>query len=415
MKFLFVHQNCPGQYLHLVRALAREGEHEILFATHPNANILQGVRKVEYLPERSSTPGIHVDAAEFESAAIRASSAAAAFRRLAGIGFVPDVIVGHNGWGELLHVRDVWPSAPVLGYFEFFYHERGLDLDFDPEFPPPPELRPRVRMKNAVNLLGLHAVSLGHTPTAFQRNTYPPWARERIEIVPEGVDLAVCRPDARASFALEGRGRWRRGSGRPLLTFVARNLEPYRGFHVFLRAVAMLARARDDFDVVIVGGSGTSYGASPPRGSWRDIFLASLPHPPPEGRIHIIGTLSYEDYVRLLQASAVHTYLTYPFVASWSLREALACGCTVLGSDTAPVREFIDDGANGRLTPFHDPVRLASMLEELLDDPEQRRSLGREARRRAVATLDVEGHVRHMRRLLDRLMDRPSRGADAEG
>lgn len=399
MRFLFVHQNFPGQYAHLARRLAASGRHDVLFVTQPNANRIPGVRLVEYLPHRSSTPGIHPGGAELEAAAIRAESVAMALRQLRELGFRPDVVIGHNGWGELLNVRDVWRDVPIIAYFEFFYHAYGLDLDFDPEFPASEAMRATARFKNAVNLLGLEAATLGHTPTTFQHGTYPAWARERIRVVPEGVDLDLCRPDATAVFHGKGRS-WRRDTGRPLLTFVARSLEPYRGIHVFLRAISSLLQARDDFDVALVGSPTISYGAAPPQANWRDIFLASLPAPLPAERVFFLGHLPYDEHLRCLQASTIHTYLTYPFVASWSLREALACGCTVVGSDTAPVREFVEHGANGVLVPFHDPQGLAAQLDALLDDAPRRRALGEAAAERARRELPLAHHLQQMHALI---------------
>lgn len=238
MRFLFVHQNCPGQYVHYVRHLLARDGHEVFFLTAPNGNEIPGLRKVNYLPQAASTPGIHPDAVDFESGMIRARSAHDRALQLAGMGMQPDVIIGHNGWGEMLHMRDIWPQTPSIAYFEFFYQSRGLDVDFDPEFPMAQEKRSQVRVKNAINLLGLEAMSIGQTPTHFQRATYPAWAQDKIEVIPEGAALEMFRPDRAASFTLPAaRRRWWANSGRRLLTFVARNLEPYRGFHVMLRAL----------------------------------------------------------------------------------------------------------------------------------------------------------------------------------
>ncbi|TDH60011.1 glycosyltransferase [Dankookia rubra] len=393
MNYLFVHQNFPGQYLHVLRRLAAERRHEIVFISLPNHNQIPGVRRIDYRPLRGPSPGIHRDATEFEAAMIRAQAVAETGQRLAAVGFQPDIMIGHNGWGELLNLKDVWPGVPLIPYFEFFYHDAGLDVGFDQEFPLSPEQRSQVRAKNAVNLLGLQLADRGQTPTAFQRNTYPAWARRKLALVPEGVDLAYCRPRWDVDFALPAIGRrWSR-QGRRLVTYVARNLEPYRGIHVLLRAIPRILADRADVDVVVVGGDEVSYGPAPEHGTWRERLLAELGSAIDPDRVFFPGKLAYADYLTLLQVSSVHVYLTYPFVASWSLREALACGCALVASDTAPVREFVSDRETGRLVFFDKPAEVALAVLELLEDTDQADRLRRNARHWAETHLDLASHL----------------------
>lgn len=392
MRFLFVHQNFPGQYLHLLRELAANPEHEVTFLSTANTNAMTGVRRVDYRPIQASTPGVHFDAREFETAMIRAASVAGVAAQLARIGYRPDIVFGHNGWGEVLNLRDVWRDVPIVPYFEFYYHDHGLDVDFDPEFPISEVQRSTIRARNAVNLLGLEIAAIGQTPTLFQQRTYPDWARPRVRVLPEGVNLSVCKPDPKASFTLPGASRrWTRRGARRLVTYVARNLEPYRGFHIFMRSLPTPLAARPDVDVVVAGGDSVSYGpVLPPGQSWRQRMLDELGARLPDERVFFTGRLEYDQYVSLLQTSSVHVYLTYPFVASWSLREALACGCTVVGSQTAPVAEFIEDERNGTLVPFHSPSGLAERILDLLEDAPRRRRLGQAARSRAQAEFQLE-------------------------
>lgn len=413
VNYLFVHQNFPGQYLHVLRRLAAEGRHEIVFISLPNSNQIPGVRRIDYQLQRGISPTVHTDAAEFEGAMIRAQAVAETSQRLAALGFQPDVMIGHNGWGETLNLKDVWPKAPLIPYFEFFYHDVGLDVGFDPEFPLSPELRSRVRAKNAVNLLGLQLADCGQTPTTFQRNTYPVWARRKLALVPEGVDLVLCCPRADASFALPTAGRrWSR-HGRQLVTYVARNLEPYRGIHILLRALPRILAGRDDVDVVVVGGDEVSYGSIPERGTWRELLLAELGGAIDPDRVFFPGKLAYTDYLALLQVSAVHVYLTYPFVASWSLREAIACGCAIVASDTAPVREFLQDRDTGRLVPFDKPAKVAAAVLELLEDTAQAAALRQNARRWAETHLDLARHLSAFDRVVDDAQGTRRRNRDA--
>ncbi len=396
MRYLFVHQNFPGQYLHLVRDLAAGG-HEILFLTEDNPNFIAGVRKIVYKLPRGVSPATHQDARDFEQAMLRAEAVARAAASLRALGFMPDIIIGHHGWGELLNLRDVWPDPPLLGYLEFFYHLRGLDVGFDPEFPTAPALYPSIRAKNAVNLLALAMDGVGQTPTRFQHETYPDWARPRIRLLTEGVDLQACRPDPalrQAPFAL---GPIALAPGRRLITYVARDLEPYRGFHVLMRALPRVLAERSDTEVALVGGDGVSYGARLHQGTWRERMLAELGGRIDPARVHFLGKVPYASYLRLLQRSDAHVYLTYPFVASWSLREALAAGCAVIGSDTAPVREFITHGRNGLLTPFHDPDRLAAGILAVLEDGGASARLREGARHFAEANLPLDASITRMK------------------
>ena len=405
MKYLFVHQNFPGQFLHLVRHLSRDPANEILFITEANDNAIPGVRKFAYAapaPGEATFP----DAQEFEHALQRARIVEDMGRRLLALGFIPDIIIGHHGWGELLNLQDVWPGVPLLGYYEFYYRTHGLDVGFDPEFAEPPGGFGKVRAKNAVNLLALENPGHGQTPTRFQLSTYPDWAQPRISMLAEGVDLDVCRPDpAIRRSTLNVRG-FQVAPGDTLVTFVSRDLEPYRGFHTIMRALPHLHRLRPDLKVVMVGGDGVSYGARLVGKTWREHLLGEVGHMIDPSRLCFPGRVPYPLFISLLQRSDAHVYLTYPFVLSWSLREALACGCAIVGSDTAPVREFIADRQNGLLAPFTDPGSVAERVRELLDDPPLARRVREAARTFAVENLGLDQYLAGYQALIGRVMQR---------
>ncbi len=365
MKYLFVHQNFPGQFLHIVRHLSAGAENDVVFLSEPNQNHIQGIRKIPYARPEPSGVSTHASARDLDNAVRRADLVARIATNLKGLGFVPDMIIGHHGWGELLGLPEIWPDTPMLGYFEFYYRTEKSDIGFDPEFPTHPSDFARVRAKNAVNLIALEMATRGQTPTEWQLSTYPEWARTRISLLREGVNLDVCKPDPGAARRALRIGGATITPADKLVTYVARDFEPYRGFHTMMRALPKLLSARKDVRVVMVGGDGVSYGTPPAQGTWREAMITEANGRIDLDRVIFPGKLDYLSYVRLLQRSDAHVYLTYPFVASWSLREALAIGCVVIGSDTPPVTEFVTHKVNGLLVPFLLPGRLAECILEV--------------------------------------------------
>jgi glycosyltransferase involved in cell wall biosynthesis len=385
MRILFVHQNFPGQFLHLAPALVRDG-HQVMALTlrEKLPQVWQGVRVHRYRVPRGSTPGIHSWVGDFESKVIRGEAAWRAACALRNGGFRPDVIVAHPGWGEALFLRDVWPGVPVGLYCEMMYGP-GLD-GFDPHPDPEAEVL-RLRLRNLGMIPDPGLMEAGISPTHWQAATFPPAIRDRITVIHDGVDTARVRPDPQAQAIVGGTVLSR---GDEVVTFVARSLEPWRGFDILMRALPDLLGARPMARVVIVGGDGTSYGPAPPEGDWRARLTAEVwPKLPPgaEARVIFAGRLPWPDHIRLLQVSSVHAYLSRPFVPGWSLIEAMAAGCAVVASGVAPVQEVT--GGTARLLPDHTPETLATTVAALLDAPETRAAMGQAALSRAVAAYDL--------------------------
>ena len=388
---LFIHQNFPGQFRHLAPALAAQG-HQVQ-ALAITGQDLPGVKLHAYRPSRGSSASIHPLASEFETKIIRGEACAHAMLKLRDEGFTPDLVIAHPGWGEALFVKDVWPRCKLLSFLEFYYASAGTDVGFDPEFARQGFYEDaRLRVKNANNLLSLEASDFGLSPTHWQKASHPLWTQDRIEVIFDGVDTRVVKPDPSAQLTLkkETGTSFSLTHKDELVTFVNRNLEPYRGYHIFMRALPKVLSTRPNARVLIVGGDGVSYGAKAPEGKkWKHIFLDEVKADLDLNRVHFLGNIPYPLFIKLLQVSRCHVYLTYPFVLSWSCIEALAAGCVVVGSDTGPVKEAIEDGVNGLLVDFFDHVTLAEKIIATLSDPGRFNHIRHNARHTAKERYDL--------------------------
>lgn len=368
MRVLFLHQNFPGQWRHVAQALAKMPGNEVVALTMNACPVIEGIRVVRHWAETAPARG-HPYLSEYETQLRRAESAANAARALRHDGFVPDIICVHPGWGEGLLLKTVFPNARMLCYQEFFYTLSGSDLDFDPEFPNGGEDQMRhLVVRNSVFAQSLAYADWNVSPTYWQRSQFPIGARERISVIHEGVDMDVAKPDAEAWVAI-GDPPVRLTRDDEVITFVNRNLEPYRGFHTFMRCLPELLRRRPKARIVIVGGDDVSYGQRLPAGqTYRKRYLADLPKDTDLSRVSFVGRIPYSVYVNLLQVSSVHVYLTYPFVLSWSVLEALSVGAPLVASATAPVLEALTDGETGLLVDFFSPQQIVTAVERLLED-----------------------------------------------
>ncbi|MCX7067516.1 MAG: glycosyltransferase [Methylococcales bacterium] len=392
MRLLFVHQNFPAQFKHLAPALATQ--HEVVaFTMQKNMPAdWQGVRLISYQAVRGSTPTVHPWVGDFETKIIRAEAAFNAAIELRDSGFSPDLIIAHPAWGESLFLKDVWPKAKLAVYCEFFYHASGADVGFDKEFyATAPADVCRLRLKNLNNFLHFNLVDAGIAPTRWQASTFPKSFRSKITVIHEGIDTTIIAPNEQISLNLNGdNGSITLSRDDEIITFISRRLEPYRGYHIFMRALPELLRRRPNARVLIVGDDAVGYGAPPPNGTWKAIFLNEVIQQLDMNRVHFLGHVPYELLIPLLQLSRVHVYLTYPFVLSWSLLEAMSAGCAIVASDTRPLHEAIRHDETGRLVNFFDTQALTEEVCYLLDNPEKRATLGANARAFAQATYDLK-------------------------
>jgi glycosyltransferase involved in cell wall biosynthesis len=392
MKILFVHQNFPGQFRHLAPALAAEGHEVVGLGVNQPAVATPGVKVLLHRPEMpAAAQGLPPQFGDLQAKLVRGVSAAQAARKLQAQGFEPDLIYAHSGWGESFFVKDVFPRAKMMVYAEYYFHMEGGDVNFDPEFARPPgEDVPLLQLRNLNLAQALVQADRGVSPTRFQRDRHPPLLRERIEVVHDGIDTQRFVPSQRASVTLQKAGL-KLAPGDEVVTFTVRQLEPYRGYHNFMRALPELMARRPHAHVVIAGGTDTSYGAKPPPGTtWKEVYLREVAERIDMKRIHFVGRVPHQLLTELMQVSAVHVYLTYPFVLSWSLLEAMSCGCLIVGSRTAPVEEVIEHGRNGLLVDFFDPAQIAATVADALERRAELQPLRDAARQEIVSRFDLK-------------------------
>lgn len=390
MRVLFVHQNFPGQYRHLAQHLATVPGNQVVFITQRKDAHLPGVRNIVYKPQRPITKHVHHYLLGFEAGVLNAQAVARIALDLKRSGFIPDVMVGHNGWGEIWYLKDVFPQTPLLGYFEFFYRLNGTDVGFDSTENLSFDVAPRIRTKNVGNLIGLEAADWGQCPTVWQKSTYPERYHGILQVVHEGIDTDIVHPDPSARIRL-GDDRREFVAGDEIVTYVARNLEPYRGFPSFMRSLPTILSKRPNAQILIVGGDDVSYGSRLPDGmSYRQQLLDELSGTMDLDRVHFMGKVPYATFLKVLQVSSAHVYLTYPFVLSWSLLEAMAAGCLVIASKTPPVEEVIRDGDNGLLVEFFHPDKIAEQVVGALDQPGAYTGLRECARQTIIDNYDLK-------------------------
>ncbi len=391
MRILFVHQNFPGQYRRLVAHFAAQPGC-VVAGIGESTNLARwqavpGARVYGYEPPPPAPETTHPYLGLLDRHVRRGQFAAMAASKHKERGFTPDVICAHPGWGEALYMKDVFPDARLLSYCEYYHNADGSDVGFEEGYDVPLNLRLYVRSQNAAQLIALTASDWGVCPTKWQRAQYPAMLAERISVIHDGIDTELVQPGSGVTGTL-GNGVGLK-PGDEIITFVSRNLEPYRGFHIFAQAMPLIQRMRPKARIVVVGGDEISYSLPLKGTTYRELAMKELKDRLDFSRIHFLGRVPYSQFVGLMQLSAVHVYLTYPFVLSWSMLEAMAAGCLVVGSRTPPVEEVIEHNRNGLLVDFFSPEEIAQAVDAVLRHPDRMRHLRETARQTMVERYDL--------------------------
>ncbi|MDJ0598424.1 MAG: glycosyltransferase family 4 protein [Crocosphaera sp.] len=378
MNILFLHPNFPAQFRHVATILAKNPKNKVVFGTKRKEGSIPGVFKAIYTPSRQARPETHHYVRTLENAVLQGQAVYRLTDQLKRENFIPDVVYGHSGWGPTLFIKDIFPKAELLCFFEWFYHAHGTDADFDPKEPLTADDEARIRIKNTPILTDLYSCDRGLSPTHWQRQQFPPEFHHKITVRHDGIDTQYFQPKPGAKLHLKDK-KLDLSEVDEIVTYVARGMEPYRGFPQFMEAVSILLKKRPHCHVVIVGEDRVAYGRSLPNGkTYKQLMLETFDYD--LSRLHFTGSLPYAQYLQVIQASSVHVYLTRPFVLSWSMLEVMSTGGLVLGSKTPPVEEVIEDGVNGLLVDFFAIDRIVERIEEVLDHPDKMTNLRVKAR-----------------------------------
>ncbi|QLE41650.1 glycosyltransferase [Nostoc sp. C052] len=387
MKILFLHPNFPSQFRNLAIVLGKDPNYQVVFGTNRREGEIAGVYKAIYTPSREAAPQTHHYVRNLENAVLTAQAVYRVAEKLKAEGFVPDIVYGHSGWGPTLFMKDVFPKAELLCYFEWFYHAHGSDADFDPNEPLNADDECRIRVKNAPILTDLYSCDRGLSPTNWQRQQFPKEYHRKLTVIHDGVDTQYFVPKPGAKLVLP-RINLDLSHVEELVTYVGRGMEPYRGFPQFMETVALLQQRRPKCHVVVVGEDRVAYGKNLPDGkTYKQLMLEKLSLD--LSRLHFTDRLPYNEYLQVLQASSAHVYLTRPFVLSWSMLEVMAAGCLLVASKTSPVLEVVQDGVNGLLVDFFSPDNIANRVEEALNNPQEMSAIRANARETILKRYDL--------------------------
>ena len=370
MHVLFVHQNFPAQFKYMAPRLVKERGWQCSFVTERVEGELPGVRKIIYKARGGASMANSVFTRNYENAVAHAHGVFEAMKEAKDV--KPDLVVAHTGFGSSLFLPFLY-DAPVINFLEFFYSPAGQDLGFRPEVPVGETELLRSKTNNAMILLDVVNCDRGWSPTHYQRAFFPAELHGKIDVIFDGIDTEVYHRKEGAGQTV--RRAYQIDPSHKIVTYVARGFEMMRGFDVFMKAAKRICDARPDVTFVVVGTDKVHYG-----GDLKYIKEDSFRHQVLKdgnydlSRFRFTGYVQQEVLADILSAGDVHIYLTEPFIASWSMVDAMACGAVLVASDQTCVREYVVPGENGLLVDFFDDAALAGQtLAVLADVPAHRR------------------------------------------
>ena len=385
-----MHRNFPGQFRYIAPVYSRDKNNNVVFVTNnPETPTYAGIKKVVYKIKRRIPKDSHRYLRFYEDSVIHGQSAAEELINLQQAGFKPDVIIGHS-WGSSLFVKEIFPDTPYIAYMEWYYNYKDSDVDFAKKEVDINE-KASLMCKNAHLLQDLVSCDYAISPTNWQKSQFPDIFKDKITVIHEGINTEICCPNDNARFKIPDKDIVLTKDDE-VLTYVTRGMEEYRGFPEFMKAASILMKQRPNLHIVVGGEDRVCYGRTLANTTFKKEMLKKYNYD--MNRLHFVGLLKYNDYVNLLQTTTAHVYLTYPFVLSWSLMEAMAIGCRIIASNTQPVKEVIKDGFSGILTDFFDTDTLVKKINEVLDNKESYSLIQKNARDTIIKKYDQKDMIK---------------------
>lgn len=376
MNILFIHRSFPGQFIHLAREFAKDSSNSVVFITNKNdAPEMDGVKKYIYHEEaEGKCQNLYLET--FNEAVNHGRAVAKLLSKLKQQGYRPDLIYGFSAWGSSMFVKEIYQDVPFVCYFEWFGNSKDSVFDFDGTNLSDDD-KIKIKCNNSHILANLCYCDGGLSPTKWQKNMFPKNLQGKIKVIHDGIDTNLCIPDENAKFIIKEKNLTLTSQDE-IITYGTRGMEPYRGFPEFMRAVEKLQKLRPEAHFIIAGFNVSCYSPKLTEGSYKEIMLRELDID--TSRVHFVGALPYEKYINLLQVSTAHVYLTYPFILSWSILDAMAVGCCVVASDTKPVAEVVQDNYNGLLVDFFDVEQLIKKIEYAIQNRHKLKDIRENAR-----------------------------------
>lgn len=381
MNILFVHRSFPAQFQYLALVLANNPNNNVYYITEESCGDLPNVKKIRYKLEKEVSKNCHPCLKRYEQAVLIGQAVANEAVKLKNQGFKPDIIYGFSAWGSTIFLKDVFPDVPLISYCEWFGTADGPEAKFEGTVYDYKD-REKIRCGNSELFIDLYSCDAAISPTNWQKQQFPKEFQDKITVIHDGIDTNVCKPDSGATFLIADKGL-ELSANDEILTYGTRVMEPCRGFPQFMEAVEKLLKKRPKLQVVIAGNDVTCYGEKLEGGkTYKQLMLEKLDLD--MNRVHFVGGLNFLDFIKLLQISSAHVYLTAPYILSWSMLNAMACGCCVVASDTQPVQEVIKNNYNGLLFDFHNINEQVEKIEYALDNQDKVKEIRNNARQTIV-------------------------------
>lgn len=376
--------------------LASDKENKVVFVTNNTTTpTSEGVIKIEYKLRRSVPDNCHKYLRFYEEAIIHGQGVANELLVLKKQGFTPDLIIGHS-WGNSVFVKEIFPHTPYISLIEWYYNYENSDVDFENKNI---DINTKAELvcKNSHILQDLVKSDAILTPTNWQKQQIPEIFHDKVNVIHEGINTNYFKPNEDVRFKIPNTDIVLTKKDK-VLTYATRGMEEYRGFPQFMALASVLMEQEPDLHVIIAGEDRVCYGRQLNNTTFKTEMLKKFKYD--MSRLHFVGLLPYGEYLKLLQVSRAHVYLTYPFILSWSMLEAMATACTVVASDTAPVTEYMEDNHNGVLVDFYDINAMVEKVSDIIHHPEKYTEIAQNARKTIIERCELKNSIKQQLELI---------------